>query len=195
MLSPVSARSRVSLGEDQVLEAPDAVGLGRSHGHPARELFAELLLQSEDLRRSAQLEDVDGVDVLGEGHDGQVRCDVPHRECDVGVRRVSQVGEHESRVCRAQRFVGGVRVGCAGDHRHPVRVHFGGLRRVRLDDVVREGGLPEPLDETARDLVVAADDHVVARSLGRPPRRAQTHLGLEPRGIEEADEGEGQHDQ
>jgi hypothetical protein len=59
-------------------------------------MLTEPLLERKDVRRSAQLEDVDGVLDLGHGGDRDGLGHLSHREDDVRVDRVGLVREDET---------------------------------------------------------------------------------------------------
>jgi hypothetical protein len=89
-----------------------------------------------------------------------VRSDLANRQRDIRVRRVLAIRDHQSRVWRDQALVGRAAVVLTGDDGQIVRHETSCLRRVRLDNVVRNLGSFEALDEADRHRIVLGDDYV-----------------------------------
>ena len=159
------------------------------------EAFRQLLVQGQHVGAAAQLQHVDGVLGLGGGHDGNVRGHVPGRDGDVGVHRVTEVGQDQSRVRSPQIHVGLPAVHVAGDDRQALAVFAGGLGNVRLDQAVGNFVQAQPLHQTRGQRIVTADDHVARHVFRYLAWRAAPYLRFQPRPVEGADEGEGQQDE
>jgi hypothetical protein len=183
------------LRDHEILEAPDAVGPGGAHRHPAGEVLAEAVLQRQHRRGSAQLEHVDRILVLSERRDWHCRVFLSHGQRDVRIRGVFEVRDDEPRVGCPHGVVGGNGVDVAHHDDDSIGVELGRGRRVGLDHAVLDGLVLEALDQAAGQLVVAADDHVSAQVRGHFAGSAHPQLCLEPGRVEEADEGEGKDDQ
>ena len=172
------------LGDHQVLEPPDAVGRLHARGHPTRELLSESLLEGHDTRCAGQLEHVDRVEVVREGHDRHFGRHLPDGQRDVAVVGVRQVRDDDPRPLDADVLVGVVDVATAGHDRHALDLQLGRLGRIRLEHDVRDPELGEPLDQRLRDRVVAADHDVRRHVVPQAARGAHADLGLEPGRVE-----------
>ena len=148
------------------------------------------------VRRAAQRQDVDRVVLFDDGDNRDARRHLARGQRDVGVDGVLAVGDDQSRADGARPLVGGAR--CRSRRRSPTC-----RRRPAAPpppDPVRppSTGCPRSRNrsiEAGGDRVVFGDDDVPAESVGHLARRAQPHPRFEPRGVEQADEQEWQHDE
>ena len=90
--------------------------LGATGIHAVGKRLAELALQRQHRRGATELKDVDGVFLLDDGSDVDLRRDLADGERDVRVGRILTVGDDEPRGRGLQSFVGCAAVVLASDH-------------------------------------------------------------------------------
>jgi len=183
------------LGNHEILEFANAMRGLRARRHSGSELLAKALFEGDDGGCAREFQYVDRIESLGEGDDGNVRSCLPYGQRNIRILGIAQIGDHHSCVGDANRLVGRSGVPTPSHHVYALGVQGGRSRRLGFNHDVRNRHLVQPGDEALGNQIMSTDDDVVRGLLTDFARGAHSDLRLEPRRIEEADEGKRGHDQ
>ena len=177
-------------GDDQFVKTADNVRFAIPAHRPCGQGAPQHIIDLQHLRAARHLEDIQRIGRIGGGDDGNPLAQLPNGEGDIRVDFVAVGGDDQGRPIGAQPPVGFRIVHIA--HRHPDAriVQFqSALEILHNDDIVDFVGR-QLLNQGHGNRIVVRNDHMapgLRRQLLRCPFPG---LGLDPRGIEELDEGE-----
>ena len=183
------------LADDELLERADDVHAAVGDLHPVGQLLTQVLLEQEHPGGAGQAKQVFGFLVFCQGDDGDVGANLPRGEDDRGVGGVVLVDEERPGLVKARGLECGALVQLTAHHGHALHLELGGADRVGHDDMVGDARQVEAPAEPLGDGPPAGEQHMPLLVRGDLPRRLRAHLRLQPRGVEEPDEGEGEDDE
>ena len=185
------------LGEQQVMELADHVGVRRPRAHPVCEVLAELVDERQHVRGAAELQHVDRVFHFGQRDDGHRFGQLAYGEDNVGVDRVRCVGQDQASPCRSSGSVSLDGVDVAHEDRHAGILHVHRKVGVGLDHIDRHVRQLKAADEPGRNGIVGANQHVTHEIFRHRLERADAAAAplLEPRRVHNSDEEEREDDE
>ena len=185
------------LGEQQVMEFADHVGMQRPRAHPVGEVLAKLAREGQHVRGAAEFQHVDRVFHFSQRDDGHRFGQLAHGEDNVRVDRVRCVGQDEASARRSGGSVGLDGVDLAQEDRRADILHAHREVGVGLDYIDRHVRQLKAADQPGRNRIVGANQDVIREAfryrLERPDAAAAALL--EPRGVHNSDEEEREDDE